>query len=102
MDEETRDRVMRDLTKTAIDRTIKSVGLITQLIDDDDDAAYVFMAVAAAMITASARHLEINEDFKRTEAQSIGIALKGLLTAIGTKKMKAVLKQESKEEKGKK
>jgi len=84
-DEEKHERMITDLAKTAVDRARKSVTLVTQLLDGDDDdtdIAFVLTSVAADMINGSAYHLWQSEE-DMTEAQALGHVLKGLFVVLG-------------------
>jgi hypothetical protein len=61
--------IVNDLAKTAVERARKSVMLVTQLLDDDEDIAIVLMAVAADMVSGAAFTLT-NDDTSEHEAMN--------------------------------
>ena len=84
------ERELYDLTRTAVDRVRKAVGLVTRLLDDDEQIAAVLLAVAADLLVGSAAHLYASdEDMSKEEA--LGHSLKGFLATIGVNEIKAAI-----------
>lgn len=72
--------IVNDLAKTAVERARKSVMLVTQLLEDEEDVAVVLMAVAADMISGAAFHLT---DDETSDHEAMNRVVKTVFGAFG-------------------
>ena len=89
-DEEEHARVLSDLAATTITRVRKTVGLATQLLDDDEDIAFILMFVAADLLVGSAIHLHASDE-DMTKDKALGVTLKAFLSTVGIEEIKAAI-----------